>query len=248
MDLREREQHQRRHPWEVARGRFFRRIIADALPTPPHRVVDVGSGDGWLASQLHDDLPASSVITCWDVHYTEQDLAVALPAGMVRTATPPVGEPADLVLALDVLEHIEDDAAFVRDQLVPLVAPSGVLVVSVPAHQRLFTSHDVALGHHRRHDAASLRRLLEPWFEVVREGSLFTTLLAPRAVSSIRERIRPPKGPATVDSVWTHGSLVSECIGAALSADAAVGRLLAGRRFRPPGLSVWAVARPRVRA
>lgn len=247
MDLKERQQHGERHPWEVARARHFRRLVAAAFPAPPMSVIDIGAGDGWFAEQLRADLAPGAVITCWDAHYTAEDLAATLPDGIRRTATVPTA-PAALVLALDVLEHIEDDRAFVAEQVRPLVADGGVLVASVPAHQRLFTSHDVALGHHRRHDAATLRALLEPSFEVVHEGSLFTSLLAPRAASAAVERLRPPTGTPTVDSEWTGGPLLSRTIAAVLGADAALGRALADRRHRLPGLSVWAVCRPRAGA
>ncbi len=244
MDLREREQHAQRHPWEVSRAKFFRRIVADSCDTAPTSVIDIGAGDGWFASRLRADLPASTTIICFDVHYTADDLAADLPAGIERTSVAPT-IPAPLVLALDVLEHVEHDAEFVREQVRPLVADDGVLIVSVPAHQRLFTSHDVALGHFRRHDAASLAALLEPSFELVRQGSLFTTLVPPRAAVALLEKVRPPSGPATVDSVWDHGAALTRSITAVLDVDAAIGRSMAGRRWRPPGLSVWAVCRPR---
>lgn len=247
MDLRERQQQAQRHPWEVARARHFRRLVADACGTPPMTVIDVGAGDGWFAEQLRADLAPGCTITCWDAHYTADDLAAALPDGIRRTADRPT-EPAQLVLALDVLEHVLDDRTFVDEEVAPLVAPDGVLIASVPAHQRLFTSHDVALGHHRRHDAASLRALLEPAFEVVHEGSLFTSLLAPRAAAAAIEKVRPPAGAPTVDSDWHHGALLTKAIAAVLGADAAVGRALADRPHRLPGLSVWAVCRPRAAA
>ena len=242
MDLKEREQHAQRHPWEVARARHFRRLVADAFPAPPMSVIDVGSGDGWFAAQLRADLAPGASVVCWDTNYTSADLAEALPDGVRRTTAAP-DAPAELVLALDVLEHVEDDADFVGTQLAPLVATEGILIASVPAHQALFTSHDTALGHHRRHDAASLRDLLEPSFEIVHEGSLFTSLLAPRAASALVEKVRPPQGQPSVDSVWRRGTLVSRSITAVLDADAALGRLLADRSHRLPGLSVWAVCR-----
>lgn len=246
MDLKEREQHTRRHPWEVARSRHFRRLVAEAFPAPPMSVIDVGAGDGWFAGQLRRDLAPGSSIVCWDAHYTADDLAEPLADGITRTVTPP-DAPAQLVLALDVLEHVDDDTDFVR-RIASLVAPEGLFIASVPAHQRLFTSHDTALGHFRRHDAASLRALLEPVFDVVHEGSLFTSLLAPRAASALIERVRPPRGAPSVDSAWEHGAIVSRSLTAVLDADAALGRLLADRRRRPPGLSVWAVCRPKVTA
>lgn len=247
VDLKERDQHTQRHPWEVARARHFRRLVAEAFDAPPMSVIDVGSGDGWFASQLRADLAPGSTVVCWDAHYAAADLAEPLVDGMSRTVTAPAA-PAQLVLALDVLEHVDDDHRFVTEHLAPLVAPGGVLVASVPAHQSLFTTHDTALGHFRRYDAASLRALLEPSFDVVHEGSLFTSLLAPRAASALFERARPPQGAASIDSQWRRGALVSRSIAAVLDADAALGRLLADRRHRLPGLSVWAVCRPKADA
>lgn len=247
MDLKERQQHAQRHPWEIARARHFRRLVAGTFPAPPTTVIDVGAGDGWFAEQLRADLAPGSSIVCVDANYTADDLARSLPDGIVRRTTPP-DHAARLVLALDVLEHIDDDRTFVEEQLAPLVATDGFLIASVPAHQRLFTSHDVALGHHRRHDSASLRALLEPAFRVVHEGSLFTSLLPPRAASALVERVRPPQGEPSVDSEWRHGPLLSRTITSVLDADAWLGRALADRAHRLPGLSVWAVCRPRAAA
>lgn len=67
----------------------------------------------------------------------------------------------DVVVATDVLEHIEDaDAAFAK--LVSLVKPGGRIVITVPAGQWLFGYHDVMLGHYRRYTKSTLRRLVEP--------------------------------------------------------------------------------------
>jgi trans-aconitate methyltransferase len=244
VDLRERRTDPQRHPWEVARSRFFRRVVADVLPQRPTTVIDVGAGDGWFATQLLADLPPGARITCWDAHYTSADLLENVPTGLLRTATAPPYR-APLVLALDVIEHVADDNAFVRDEIAPLVADDGVLVVSVPAHQMLFTSHDTALGHHRRYTSKSLHTLLGRHLHIVREGSLFTSLLAPRAASALIERVRPRPDAPSPDSEWHHGVALSAAVTTVLGADAALGRLTANRRFRPPGLSVWAVCTPR---
>ena len=246
MDLRERRTDPQRHPWEVARSRFFRRVVADSLPTRPTSVIDVGAGDGWFAAQLLTDLPQEARITCWDTHYTESDLLEALPPGLLRTATAPPYR-APLVLALDVIEHVEHDHAFVRDDILPLLGDDGTLVVSVPAHQMLFTSHDTALGHYRRYSAGSLRSLLREHLDIVRQGSLFTSLLLPRALSAAAERVRPRAVPPEPESRWQHGKALTTVVTAALRADAVVGRATSNLRFPPPGLSVWAVCRPRSR-
>ena len=244
MDLRERRTQAHRHPWEVARSKFFRRLVRDHCTTPPTSVIDIGAGDGWFAAQLRADISPSASIVCWDAHYTTADLNEALPPGITRTTVAPQTS-ASLVTALDVLEHVLDDVSFVRDQVRAVVAADGLLVVSVPAHPILFTSHDTALGHHRRHTPRTLRALLEPHFNIVQSGSLFTSLLVPRALSAVKERVRPPRGVPTTDSEWRHGRVLTNVITFALSADATVGRWCARWRIPIPGLSVWAVCRPR---
>ncbi|GAA4249226.1 methyltransferase domain-containing protein [Azospirillum formosense] len=64
----------------------------------------------------------------------------------------------DSVLYIDVLEHIADDDAELR-RVAGHVDPGGHIVVLSPAHQFLYTPFDAAIGHHRRYDRASLRRL-----------------------------------------------------------------------------------------
>lgn len=61
----------------------------------------------------------------------------------------------DAVLYLDVLEHIEDDAAEAA-RAAALLKPGGTLCVLAPAHQALFSPFDAAIGHHRRYCRASL--------------------------------------------------------------------------------------------
>jgi SAM-dependent methyltransferase len=65
----------------------------------------------------------------------------------------------DLVVCMNVLEHIEDDRAALR-QLWRLVGPGGTLFLLVPAHQSLFTSFDAESGHFRRYNKRAMRGLM----------------------------------------------------------------------------------------
>ncbi len=67
----------------------------------------------------------------------------------------------DCVVATDVLEHIEDDAAALA-RLVRLVKPDGLLLITVPAGRWLFGYHDETLGHYRRYSRGQLHRLVSP--------------------------------------------------------------------------------------
>jgi SAM-dependent methyltransferase len=66
----------------------------------------------------------------------------------------------DYVLALEVLEHIEDDLGALH-HWASLLKPNGTLIVSVPAHPRLWNASDVWAGHFRRYQRERLRQLLE---------------------------------------------------------------------------------------
>lgn len=244
MDLSERGATSTRHPWELVRAEFFRSLIADHVDLARvARLVDVGAGDGWFAQELLGLLPASARVTCWDIHYTAEDLTAALPDRVERTTERPDGT-ADLVTLLDVLEHVVDDRAFLADAVLPLLGASGTLVVSVPAHPRLFSAHDTALHHERRYRHRELLDRLEPHLEVVATGPLFTSLLAPRAAQVALERIGRRAEPRGVGA-WEHGEGLTRAVTGALRLDARTGRAAARRHLPLPGLSVWAVCRPR---
>lgn len=244
MDLSERGATSTRHPWERVRAEFFRALIADHIDLARvTRLVDVGAGDGWFAHELLGALPANAGVTCWDIHYTDEDLSAVLPPRVGRTTTRPDGS-ADLVTLLDVLEHVADDRRFLAEEIVPLVGTGGTLVVSVPAHPRLFSAHDTALHHERRYRRGELLERLRPHFDVVETGPLFTSLLAPRAAQVALERIGH-RGESPGVGAWTHGTGLTRAVTGTLRLDARAGRAAARRGLALPGLSVWAVCRPR---
>ena len=123
MDLRERGDAIRRHPWETERARFFRSLIA-RYAGRPRRVLDVGAGDGWFAGELGRDVAAAADIVCWDINYRSADLAADLPPGVARTAAEPAGT-FDLVLLLDVIEHVETTPASSTGRSSPTWPPAG---------------------------------------------------------------------------------------------------------------------------
>jgi hypothetical protein len=238
VDLTERGDSDTRHPWEVQRFRAYRRILADHGALDARRVLDVGAGDGWFSDMLRAHLAADAVVTCWDVNYDDNDLEPTTP-GIVRTRERPPG-PHDLVLALDVLEHVADPDRLIAESLVE-IAPTGTpVLVAVPAGQWLFSAHDVALGHHRRYGRRELLRQLAPWVDVVEHGSLFTSLVLPRAASKLLERARTPEAAEHGIGGWSGGRWITSMVNGALAADAVTGRALGRVGVRLPGLSVWA--------
>ena len=191
--------------------------------------------------ELLPDLGPTAEVVCWDVNYRSEDLATPAGARIARTSERPDG-PFDLVLLLDVLEHVEDDEGFLAGAVVPLMAPGGTAVVSVPAHPALFSDHDRMLQHHRRYRPADLRGLLARHLELIDRGSVFASLLAPRAVSVLAERAGRHHDPTGVGA-WTAGPALTAALTAVLDADATATAGLSRRGLPVPGLSTWAVGR-----
>jgi SAM-dependent methyltransferase len=243
----------RRHPWEVARARFFKRVLADAgVLAGARRVLDVGAGDGFLARGLLEAMPAGSQVVALDSNYTDDDLrrlGEGAPSGLSFAREMPA-ERFDVILMLDVIEHVPDDHAFLGEILAGSLAPGGVVLVSVPAWQRLFSTHDTALKHYRRYSPqACLDLLVDEGLEPIRSGGLFHSLLLPRAATVAREGLMRllGKAPAAPDNLgaWRGGDLVSSALERMLALDNALTHALARRGRALPGLSVWALCQVR---
>ena len=246
MDLSERGTAISRHPWEIERFRAYRRVLADHGALAARRVLDVGAGDGWFSQSLLADLPNAEQVVCWDINYNELELTTDDPR-LIRTADAPAPG-FDLVLLLDVLEHIPDPARFIEHDLRPLTSPGTPALVAVPAHPGLFGNHDRALGHHRRYTAQQLLDQVAPWIDVVDHGPLFPSLVAPRAASVALERLRARFGGdgngASGDNhgvgEWHHGPTTTRLVCGVLAADAGATRRFPRVGRRLTGLSHWA--------
>lgn len=245
MDLREASHTGPRHPWEVARFRFFAdRLQRASVLDRRVDVLDVGAGDAWFATQLLGKLPAGSEITCWDNGYPEAEEQRAPGLRLVHQQ-PSVK--ADVVILLDVLEHVEHDVSFLESIVRKNTHPGAHVLISVPAWQSLYTSRDEYLSHHRRYSPAQGRALAtSAGLTIVEEGGVFHSLLAPRTMTKVYEMAmgamrlelranRPPE--------WHAGPIVTACVSAALAVDNAVSHVLSRVGIAAPGLSWWALCR-----
>ena len=249
MDLRERPARQgERHPWEQARLAFFSQVLLDAgLLEKAASLLDVGAGDAWFSRSLLPACASGTRITCWDIEYDEgarANLDLTHNSSVCLRADRPDRQ-FDLILMLDVLEHIDDDAAFLATTVRENLAPGGALLLSVPAWPSLMSSHDAALQHRRRYRPADLHALIRAaGLSRTRGGGLFHSLLAPRGLAVVRERLfSAPDLAAAPELTWNRGPLVTRLVRGALGFDNWISAVASRAQLSVPGLSSWALCR-----
>ena len=243
-----------RHPWETARVDVVRRLIRRHVPLDPGSIViDVGCGDTYVVEELaveHTGARFYAVDTAFtgDIieHYRARlNNPRILTCPSLDAIVPPPDRPVSLVLLMDVIEHIEDDEGFLAGlRARPYVNAGTKFLITVPAYQALFCSHDTFLGHYRRYSNRVLREHVErAGFSVVDTGYFFFSLVPIRVFQVIKERVFGMKpGRETSGLVtWNGGHGAAALLRLALVVDARVSMRLRHAGIRLSGLSSYAI-------
>jgi SAM-dependent methyltransferase len=228
-----------RHWWYRGRRRIIRAEL-DRLPLPASaRVLDAGCGSG----RTLDELSPYGEVFGIELDPGAADVARARGRGEVvvgRLEELPWEDGSfDLITCLDVIEHTPDDRVTLSE-LRRVSRPGGYLLVTVPAYQGLWSTHDVANHHYRRYSRARLRAAArDAGWRVTRITSFNGLLLAPAAAVRLaeRRRLREPNGDykpeLTLGPDWLNSLLEQP-----LRLEA---RWLSSGRTMPAGLSLLAV-------
>lgn len=179
------------HWWFVARRiilqdvlkRYLGSVTAPQGPFTGLRVADIGCGTGAMLPMLAQfgdawgvDSSATAVELCHQKNlvnvYVDDD-----PAGVPPQEFTAAGQ-FDLLTFLDVIEHVDDDVAFLKKYLRQL-KPDGLVMITVPALMFLWSDHDRLNHHRRRYTARQLRKVVEHAGLVPRKISYFNTWLFP---------------------------------------------------------------------
>lgn len=231
-----------RHPWELAKSRFLINLAkAYGLDSRPVRVLDAGAGDGWIGVEWLRALPQGSRLVSWDVNYRGRP---APAEGQRFTATLDSDDRCEVLLALDVLEHLEDPRAWLAELVSAHLVRQGHAIVSVPAWPWLYGSHDRSLHHYCRFHPATAERLIErAGLRVLCRGSVFLSLLPVRVMGRMTERLRTRTRGSEPESrlEWRWGRVPQRLATGILNVDCRLALAMARRRVAVPGLSWWAL-------
>ncbi len=228
-----------RHWWYRGRRTVLDGVLA-ALGLPGHaRILDAGCGSG----RNMIDLARYGEVTGVELSETSVDLARARATGEVVAGSvldmPFPDDSFELAVSLDVIEHLEDDLAALRE-LRRTVTPGGALLLTVPAYQWLWSGHDEINHHHRRYTRRSLQRVAEQagWRQV--RTTYFNSLLLPVAIIlRVLERVNTKTTESSLD-LWVPPEPLNWMLERPLTLEAAL--IKHGGRI-PAGLSLLAVFR-----
>ncbi|WP_232675886.1 bifunctional 2-polyprenyl-6-hydroxyphenol methylase/3-demethylubiquinol 3-O-methyltransferase UbiG [Nocardioides sp. R-C-SC26] len=153
-----------RHWWYAERRAMVRRLVA---PVAAGRALDVGCGGGGNTAVLRD---LGWQTTGLEYSPTAASLATSRGIQVVRGDSrrlPFADASFDLVMSTDMWEHIDDDEAVARESA-RVLRPGGRLLVAVPCSMKLWSGHDLAVGHVRRYERDELvERVTGAGFDIV---------------------------------------------------------------------------------
>ena len=198
-----------RHWYYRSKAAALRRIVGGLKP---QRLLDVGAGSGFFSRHLLSHGAQSAL--CVDIGY-ERDRDESEAGKPVLYRRDCQATDCDLVLMMDVLEHVDDYTGLVRHYAAK-VPPGAHFLVTVPAFRFLWSGHDVFLEHKRRYTLSEIEQTLrEAGLEVVK-GAYYFGLVFPLA-AAVRLATRGDTQPRS--SLKKHGALTNGLLTAACTAE-----------------------------
>lgn len=186
MDAMERE-----HWWFKAKRSILQLVLeTHHLDHQQLQALDVGCGTGAILELLQTngyqargiDMSEEALRFC-----REKNLVVSY--GLINNL-PFTDNTFDIVVAADVLEHVEEDGQALTE-IKRILKPGGFLIATVPAHPFLFSYHDVALHHVRRYTRSQFQTVLQSNFSVARLAWIHAFILLPAIIIRLLRRIIP---------------------------------------------------------
>lgn len=245
MDIIEKTENTNRHPWELSRCDCILRVICEHLDQDRYNFIfaDVGAGDKYFAQKL--TFIKNTTVIAIDKQYKEliideKGILCLCDISMIKK------ESVDILIMMDVIEHVEDESLFLLE-VFSKVKLYGLIIMTVPAWQFLYSSHDVFLNHYRRYNRYQLRSLLKKRGVVIEQCYYFYfTLFLVRVITKFLEKITL-KNSISNKGVgnWKYGesNIITRIIYYILYFDFFINTLFNKLYIRIPGLSLLAVCR-----
>ena len=150
---------EKQHPWYQARFNFVK-VLLESKYADNLKILDFGCGSGGVLDKCirMGFLNVKGVDTSIDC--IESVRAKGISCDLLTSDLPVFSEQYDLILCLDVLEHLDNDLLYLNI-FKNALSQKGKLLITVPAHPFLWSPHDVFNHHFRRYSRKSFINLIE---------------------------------------------------------------------------------------
>lgn len=225
-----------RHWWYRARREVLAALIERTAKLPKRaRILEIGCGTGHNLAMLGQ---FGSVDALELDEHARSIAEHRLGRSVMSTPLPELAEVLDrtydLIAALDVIEHVDDDRGAVSS-IAAKLKRGGRLIVTVPAHAWMWSIHDVVSHHKRRYSKRTLRQLIEESPLRLEKIGYFNSLLFPLAVA---QRLALKMSKAKSSGLGVPPRPVNAAFQHVFAAE----KRAIGKIPLPPGLSLFAVA------
>lgn len=225
------------HWWFVARRKIIASVIDGLNLESNSKIMDAGCGNGdnleflskygeLIAIEREDNALARA---------QSRQIGKVVKGELPDNFPSDINKENDLIVLLDVLEHIDDDEKSLS-MLKNWAKNNAVLLITVPAYQFLWTRHDELHHHKRRYTVGQLKKIIEKNGWKVKYISYFNSFLFPIAfLARLKDKFFPP---STIDGLAVPNRFINRLFEKIFSLEAC----LLGRLTLPFGLSIIVVA------
>lgn len=168
---------EKKHFWMSAR-RYYLKAVFDEFVKREDNILEIGAGTGFVAKYLIDH--GYKNITIGDIHKRGLELSAdygyqhKYQFNLMKNV---FYEHFDIVYLFDVLEHIDDDDLAVKN-INKMLKAGGKAIVTVPAHQWLWSKQDAIASHRRRYEVDTLQGLfIKNGFKILKSSAFFISLV-----------------------------------------------------------------------
>lgn len=223
-----------RHPWELARIQSIISLIPRSINNP--QFADIGAGDMYLTNRL--TASTKKKIYAVDINYKsiykQQKIIVLNSVNNIPD------DSIDILFLLDVMEHVDNDILFIQ-KLLEKLKKNGFLILTVPAHNFLFSPHDIFLKHYRRYNLKKLVKSLNSVnIKIENNFYFFTVLFFYRLFQVMLHKINIYKIKPNDVGNWKFGkeNFVTKFITWILMVDFKINLFMQKLNLKIPGLSI----------
>jgi len=181
------------HPIDIiSRTCAIKEVMKKNLP-PGALILEIGCSSGFLLRELVKNFPNYLLVGVDVVReplYRLSKILPGIPLFRFDLLKCPLPEKiADVIILLNVLEHIESDGEALKE-VFDLLKPGGALILEVPAGRFLYDSYDKELLHYRRYSSSDLvEKLKKVGFEIQRKSHLGFFIYPPFVMVKLLNRI-----------------------------------------------------------